>query len=303
MSTNNLRNKLRLLRALNNIYFFRMILGIPFRLFFGNDAGLRENYQGRKSIQVNSKISDSSFEFDNRALELKKMGFIKLGNIISKELISTIQSAYLKKIKDVESLGKADVIYLKPALHQIPELKHLIENEKIKNLVRSYYNGCNFEIQRVEAWRNYNWGDKGLTKDINSNLFHNDQSSIDILKIFIYLSDGITKNNGATRIFSIPKTKKIMRTGYLQRYAILWPAKQIVNNTKNLNFMEGNAGFCFIFNPQLTLHAAGLVSGDSVRDVVCISLKASDKALAENWDKKIIDNDLAYMAKHNIKVM
>ncbi len=280
-----------------------MILGSPFRVFFGNDAGLRENFQGRKSIRMNSKISDNAFKFDSRALELKKMGFIKLGYIFNEELIGKIQSAYLKKINDYESLGQSDAIYLKPALHQAPDLKYLIENEQIKNLVRSYFNGCNFEILRVEAWRNYNWGDKGLTKDVNSNLFHNDQSSTDILKIFIFLSDGITKDNGATRIFTISKTKRIMRTGYLQRYAILWPAKLIVNNAKNINFMEGNAGFCFIFNPQLTLHAAGLVSGKSVRDVVCISLKASNKPLIENWDEQVIERDMAYMTKHDIKVM
>jgi hypothetical protein len=94
-----------------------------------------------------------------------------------------------------------------------------------------------------------------------------------------------------------------MRTGFIQRKIILWPASRITRNEDQLNYMEGDTGFTFIFNPQLALHAAGLVSDSNYRDVICISVKSSETPLIAGWDQQIVAQDLAFMEKHNVPII
>jgi hypothetical protein len=305
MATSRSRKLARKWRALNNVYFLRMVLGSPIRILFGNDAGLRENIEGRRKIKSAKNRGDDKYIYDKRAVELKNSGFARLGYPFSSQFISKIKVVYLSQISAKEkAVGKSDATEVKPALLQIPDLKLLLtEAPEISNLLRTYYGGGSFEIMRIDAWRNYSWGEKGLTKDINSNLFHNDQSRTDILKVFILLSDNVSRSNGATRIFSIDTTKKIMRTGFIQRKIILWPASRITRNEDQLNYMEGDTGFTFIFNPQLALHAAGLVSDSNYRDVICISVKSSETPLIAGWDQQIVAQDLAFMEKHNVPII
>ena len=305
MATSKSRKLARKWRALNNVYFLRMVLGSPFRILFGNDAGLRENIEGRQKIKLAKNRGDNKYIYDKSAIELKRSGFLPVGYPFSKEFISKIKAAYLSQIRiKEEAIGKSDATEVKPALLHIPDLKLLLtEAPEISNLLRTYYGGGFFEIMRIDAWRNYSWGAKGLTKDINSNLFHNDQARTDILKVFILLSDNVSRSNGATRIFSIGTTKKIMRSGFIQRKIILWPASRITQNDNQINYMEGDTGFTFVFNPQLALHAAGLVSESKYRDVICISVKSSEIPIIDGWDQLIVAQDLAFMEKHNVAVI
>ena len=164
-------------------------------------------------------------------------------------------------------------------------------------MIRTYYDGGYFSVKRVESWRNYYWGERGLTKNVVANLPHNHQTDIGVLKIFILLSDDVSRTNGATKIFKIKDTKKIMRSGYFIRNFILWPAKRITQNQNKINFMEGNTGFSFIFNPQLALHQAGLVADTRTRDVIVISVQPSTSPLNQNWEEAIIKEGLENLEK------
>jgi len=273
-----------------------MLLGTFARVIFGNDAGIRENKIGRRSIRVSSLKSTNNYRYDARVKFLHKNGYLKLGNPYEPELITEIKSIYLDKIKHEENLGKADQHSIKPALLHIPAIKKLL-NEDFQNLVRSYYGGGNFEVIEVAAWRNYYLGERGLKKDFQSNLPHNDFSRVDKLRIFVFLSDEVTISNGATKIFSIKATKKIMRSGYFARNLIMWPARRILKNQEISEYMEGDTGFSFAFNPQLVLHQAGLVSEGRSRDAICITVISSELPIAKDWEHKIINEDVAYMKK------
>ena len=178
----------------------------------------------------------------------------------------------------------------------IPELKKLLTQEVI-NLVRSYYNGGNFKIIEANAWRNYYWGARGVKKDIVSNLPHNDFSRIDKLRIFVFLSDGVTKANGATKIFSKSFSKKIMRSGFFNRNLVLWPASKLIKKDEFAYYMEGDNGFSFAFNPQLTLHQAGLVAEGKYRDAICFTFVSSEVPLSPLWDQEVIEMEYSHMER------
>lgn len=78
---------------------------------------------------------------------------------------------------------------------------------------------------------------------------------------------------------------------------MLWPAKRITQNQNKINFMEGNTGFSFIFNPQLALHQAGLVADTRTRDVIVISVQPSTLPLNQNWEEAIIKEGLENLEK------
>jgi hypothetical protein len=296
MRVSRVRKMAREIRAWNNIFILRMLLGTPFRMIFGNDAGFRENVRGRNQIVTASQSAPQDFSRDQRAVQLKSEGFLKLNYPYDQKLVMQIKDKYLELISEKEKMGEADMHEVKPTLLFIPESKFLLTTE-LSNLIRTYYEGGYFSVKRVESWRNYYWGERGLTKNVVANLPHNDQTDIGILKIFVFLSDDVTRNNGATKIFKINDTKRIMRSGYFIRNFILWPANRITKNQNKINFMEGNTGFSFIFNPQLALHQAGLVADTRTRDVIVISVQPSSSPLQQDWEEVIIQEGLDNLKK------
>jgi len=275
------------------LYFLRMILGTPARMYYGNEAGARVNRQWRR-------ISRNHIPENPKAKILFDDGFVELGYPFDPQLVNDIKSKFCELIenqeRDGQDLKKREV---KPAVLEIPRIAELL-NSEILEIVRSYFPG-NFEVSHVAAWRNYHLGKIGETRDFVSNLWHNDQSPVGTLKMFLFLSDDVTRNNGSTKVFKINQSKKIMRLGYFQRNFIFGPARKYVQDTSKINFLEGNTGFSFIFNPQQALHAAGLVAINRHRDVAVITMRPSENASHENWTQRVIDNDLAYMNRTQSK--
>lgn len=273
-------------RMLYNVYVTRMIFGQISRMIFGNDAGFKENLIGKYEVRKASLISSEAPNHNRYSEILSKDGFVVLGSIFDKNLILKIQTKFQSLILEEEKKGKNKYINFSEIAKQIPEIKHLLTPE-ISETLRSYYLGANFWLMSVQAWRNYHWPEASSNKDINSNLWHNDPTPTNILKLFIFLSDGVSKNNGATRILSIRNTKIAMRTGYLNRKFIFGKAKRIVGNEANINFMEGGTGTSFIFNPQLCLHGAGVAMPNSFRDALCLQFAPTAVPLDSDWVKDI----------------
>lgn len=296
MPVSKFRKKIRIYRELFNRYFVRMIIGTFARVYFGNDAGFRENRIGSLSVKKSAAAAKTDYILDKRVDFLKENAYLELGYPHNPELIQTIKKVFGNKIQEKENLGEADYNSVSPALLHIPELKKLL-NPEIINLVRSYYNGGNFKIIEVNAWRNYYWGARGLKKDIVSNLPHNDFSRTDKLRIFVFLSDGVTKTNGATKIFSRVASKKIMRSGFFNRNFILWPASRLIGKKEFVHFMEGDTGFSFAFNPQHALHQAGLVAEGQKRDALCFTFVSSEDPLSSLWDQEIIEMESRHAEK------
>lgn len=273
-------------RMLYNVYVTRMVFGQISRMIFGNDAGFKENLIGRYEVRKASSIASKVPTHDKYSEILSKEGFVEMGKFFDENLILKIQGKFQSLILQEESKGKNKYINFSEVTKQIPEIEYLLTPE-ISQTLSSYYQGANFWLMSVQAWRNYHWPEAASNKDINSNLWHNDATPTNILKLFIFLSDGVSKNNGATRILSIRNTRKVMRSGYFNRKFIFGNAKRIVENEANINFMEGGTGTTFIFNPQLCVHGAGVALPNSFRDALCFQFAPTAVPLAENWVKDI----------------
>lgn len=282
------RTRLRHYRMLANVYFTRMILGQIPRVFFGNDAGLRENLRGRKEVQRASNLTNQLLPLNDKAEILRKQGFLVLGKEFDFELIQIIKAKYLKKISEAELRGKTKYTNFSDVHLDIPEIKQLLTPD-ITNLLESYYDGAHFWLMSIQAWRNYHWPEAQNNKDINSNLWHNDATPTNILKLFIFLSDGVAHDNGATKILSISDTKKLMRSGYWERKFISRRGRKILGNQNLINFMEGETGTTFIFNPQLCVHAAGVAKPDTYRDALCLQFAPTAVPLPVDWESTVGD--------------
>jgi hypothetical protein len=269
-------------RFLYNVYVTRLFFGQISRMFFGNDAGFKENLIGRYEVRKASSITSEAPAHNKYSEILSSDGFVVLGEIFDKNLILKIQARFQALILEEEKKGKNKYINFSEIAKQIPEIEHLLTPE-ISQTLRTHYQGGNFWLMSVQAWRNYHWPEAASNKDINSNLWHNDATPTNILKLFIFLSDGVSKNNGATRILSIKNTRKVMRTGYFNRQFIFGNAKRIVGNEANINYMEGGTGTSFIFNPQLCLHGAGVAMPNSFRDALCLQFAPTAVPLGSDW--------------------
>ena len=269
-------------RMLYNQYVTRMVFGQISRIVFGNDAGFKENLIGKHEVRKASSISGKALTHTNYSEILTKNGFVVLGNVFDNNLIIKIQTKFQALIVEEEKKGKNKYINFSEIAKPIPEIEHLLTPE-ISQTIRSYYQGANFWLMSVQAWRNYHWPEAASNKDVNSNLWHNDGTPTNILKMFIFLSDGVSKTNGATRILSITNTKRVMRSGYFHRKFIYGKARRIVDDEANINFMEGGTGTTFIFNPQLCVHGAGVALPNSFRDALCFQFAPTAVPLDSNW--------------------
>lgn len=254
--------KLQIFEFLNYKVYRNLIGNIP-RWIYGNDAGVFHNISGRKALRAASP----------KTLHVKNLlnnGFSVLGyDFHDKKVVQSIISSYSKAIQDVEvrSPDTKKVCLIEPLLGKVPEIKNLIGFE-LQNILDGYYGAGRWKVSRAEAWRNYYW-DVPLEEQVFSDLMHNDYESTETLRVFVYLRDGVTKDNGATKLLSVPDTKSVMRRGYFTRNSMTKFARKLIQN-KTL-YMEGNAGYSFIFNPQMCLHAAGRVKRNGIRDVLVFS--------------------------------
>ena len=258
------------------------------RLYFGNNAGLLENMRGQ-AILKNSKKQG----LDSTSKEILMNGFASLGDNFHKNaIVSSITTKFSNQLAEVEAVAKnPKVAYVVPLCKKIPDVYDLFDS-RLNAIFDDYFLSDKWRITDITAWRNYYWSSP-KSEDVNSDLWHNDESRVDTLKLFIILSNGVTKDNGATQIISIQNTKKAMRLGYFSRYKILKPARKFLENTDLINFMTGNNGGSFIFNPQICLHAAGRVQFGSIRDVLCVTVTSCNKSrnLIENFQSLSIEQE------------
>ena len=250
---------------------YRIIVGGISRLIYGNDAGLFNNISGRKVLK---KANSKSLHVKNLLTD----GYSLLEyNFHDSTTVKEVCDAYSKVISDVESRSPSSrkVSFAEPLLTKVPSVKKLI-SPQLRDVLDSYYGLDQWRVSRAEAWRNYYWNES-VEKEVHSDLMHNDYDSTEILRVFVFLSDGITRENGSTKLISISDTKAVMRRGYITRNKVLGFATKYLNTKAKILYLEGNSGFSFIFNPQLCLHAAGRVGVNGIRDVLVFSFCRSSK--------------------------
>lgn len=270
-------------RVLRGIYNRLRIYGggifsIPVKIWYANSAGLQNNFGEKRKLkrlqndfllqgkQVPAKESELV-----SAQSLHHDGYFTLPAHFDREVLLALQQNVAKKIENSElsiSSPNGATRFLLDPLKNIPELRMLLR-EEICSIITSYYK-CAFRVESVRVWRNYHVPDIDSEKDDKfSNTFHHDNCPANGLRVFVLLSDGVTRETGALRFHDKNTSKKIIRRlGYFHREKLTKSMRQRLIKPATLNFFEGNLGDVCIFNTQECLHAASVPKLGTCRDIL-----------------------------------
>lgn len=286
MNTTTAPSRLRMIRGVLHQYGYRLVLGELPRLYYGNDAGFQENYRAWKELRELQARAPVPASGETQSDLLRRNGFLPLGKPYPQPLVESIRTKCEALIQSDASLPigprvKEAIRGIVDPLEHIPELEQLLSPD-IRAILHGYYR-THFKIEHVRLWRNVHVEGAAANQDVFSNLWHNDHDPVTLLRLFVYMTDGVTRETGATRFHGIPATKQIMRRGYMRRRAVLPPARRILEDESRMLFFEGDAGSACLLNPQLCLHRAGVPGPGSHRDMIQFTLAPSDQPLPERW--------------------
>lgn len=278
---------LRMARGIISQYGFNLVLGEIPRLMYGNDAGFWNNYAARKELVRLRGLSPGVRPADERGAFLGEQGYLALGVVAPQPIVDHVAERFRTLVVDpavsqpigprLKDAARAIVNPLK----RIPEIAQLLTPE-IRQVVEAHY-GTPFKVNHVRGWRNVAVPAEYQQQDVYSNLWHNDHDPIFMLRLFVYLTDAVTRETGALRFHPIPATKLIMRRGYLRRRAVLPPARRILEDERRIMYFEGGPGSSCLLNPQRCLHRAGVPREGSFRDMVQFTLSPSEMPLSDDW--------------------
>lgn len=281
------------LYAYTDEYFLLPFLGIFGRWIFGNNAGFFNNVFARSRLRHLQQCCQLNGIKTEQAKQLIREGVLKLAYPYSPDLIKKIKLKYQQIINDPTYCVNAGHpphqdahINIKNPLQTIPEIKELL-NDQVINMIQQYY-GTYFKVGYVRCWRNNHVPAVDTQSNVYSNQWHNDQFDTNMLKLFIYLSDSVTKHTGAFCGFNKSYTKKIMRSwGYFRRSHIFGKARSLIQKGADHAFFEGELGYTFFANPTVCLHRATIPSENNCRDIVQFTIYPSATPLPEDWEKTI----------------
>ena len=268
----------RILKGVRNRV--RILVGpmiwLPSRYFYGNFAGFWNNLLPRVELaryrtRANTGALEVPTSVRGQAGQLKDSGFLLFPRQLTYEKLAHIVAKYSEHIEDrnssLESPNGATRFVYKP-LVVIPELRALL-TEDVSRIIRAYY-ACSFRIVSIRAWRNYHVKVENQEKeDVFSNTFHNDGTPLTGLRLFVLLSDGVTRKTGSLRFHDKPTSKSLVRRlGFLSRWLMSKSVQTSLTDPLTLRYFEGDTGEACLANTQECLHAASIPEKGAFRDIV-----------------------------------
>lgn len=287
-------SRLHWARTVSRDLLVRGVVGEVPRLVYGNDAGLLVNVRAKR--QAESQLARLAPENAEKLSALREFGLLPLGMPYGKELLERVYQGYQSAINDPSlsvpiglAVQDGQRAILRPAKN-IAGVTELL-TPSIREILSAYYNG-GFSVDHVRAWRNAALPESQAKRDVYSNLWHNDEAPLDTLKLFVYLTDGVSRETGAFRCHTIPSTRRIMRSGYVRRGFIIGPARRAVDDPSRITYVEGGIGTTFIANPQLCLHRAGVPREGTHRDIIQFTFSRASAPLPDRWMDTLPEDDL-----------
>ncbi|MCR9191718.1 MAG: hypothetical protein NXI01_03575 [Gammaproteobacteria bacterium] len=278
-------------------YIRKGTLSIPTKLWYANTISYKNNFGPRREIaRFQKKFSSAERALlgnthKPHAALLQKNGFYIPQSNHSKTLLLKIKS----KVQQYMETEQHSVMnstnasrFLRDPLDKIPEIKQFL-SEDILRIIASYY-GCACKIDRLQIWRNYHVpeADQKETEKF-SNFFHHDNFPVTGLRVFVILSDKVTRETGAFRFHDKNTSRQmIRRLRYFHRYLLSKKMQQRLHDPKTLQFFEGNCGDICIVNPQECLHSATVPKLGTHRDMLQFVIYPSQDPLRLGQD--IFDN-------------
>lgn len=256
------------------VYFTAFTSIIP-KLIFGNTVGFKYNMAANSELAEFRKsfkgIIEQRENIVSNSDHLTKFGYITLPKVLDLGSAKTVKEKYDAMIEDPKwsvSSPNGFTRFLCDPIKQIPEIIDLLCPE-IFDTIQSYYKTA-FRIKSVRAWRNYHVpGYDPDRMDAFSNTFHNDYLPVTGLRVFILLSDNVTRETGATKLHDKVKSKEIIRSlKYFHRFKLSQKSINYLNDPEKLIYFEGSIGDACICNTQECLHAASIPKKGTLRDIL-----------------------------------
>jgi hypothetical protein len=278
-------------------YFIHPVVGTAPRMIWGNDAGIRGNVIGRIQIargqRAYRRTHGSGPTPNASAAHLTEQGYAPIRPTYPKGLLEGVVAAYraaMASDRDSRWIGVGR--YLETArgivdtARTLPDLEGFL-TPNVRAAVEAYY-GSHFEVMHVRAWRTRHVPGLETSADAYSNQWHADRDPISMLRLFVYLSDGVTRETGAFRMHTLASTRAIVRSGgYFHRTMILPRANAMLEDPARIVYFEGDAGDGCLANVELCLHRAGIPRAGYDRDIVQFTLRPSAKPLTDGWLRRL----------------
>ncbi len=285
-----------------NLYFVHPVIGTIPRMVWGNDAGFRGNLRGSLDRLRGRRAYESELgrlpEPTDESRDLDANGFAVVHPDFPAGTFERVRDQYRAMIADDAFSRWNGIGKHRQSSRAIQNPRRALAGvdalvtPKLRRTLEAHYRGY-FEVITVQAWRTSPVG--GLSDETSveaySNQWHNDRYPTSWVRLFVYLSDGVTKETGAFRCHRIGSTQEICRTGqYLQRSRILPRAKRLLEDESRIAYFEGDAGASCLANAQLCLHRAGVPRAGYDRDILALTFRPSTRPLPERWATEIPDD-------------
>lgn len=260
------------------------------KLVYGNSAGFKNNFVAIRGL---AKLR-AAFRGDRAALaaepyaayarDLETNGYLA-PTAAAADDVRLVTAATRRLLEDphssVPSPNGASVFVVDP-IQRVPDLVRLL-TAQTRRIIAAYY-GCAFRIQSVRVWRNHHVpGVDNERDDQFSNTFHNDGYPVTGLRVFVLLSDGVTRETGALRLHDRATSAGIMRSlGQFHRQVVPPRVRRRLLNPQTLRFFEGDSGDICICNTQHCLHAASVPKAGTFRDMLQFEIYPAAGALASD---------------------
>jgi hypothetical protein len=264
---------------------------------FGHKTGFGPGLKLRNEIRTLSK----ECEFDNSAGSsplLQDPKYVhSLSQFYDDELIETLQTKFDRALEngdahwrsehegdvyseDIRTAGNGSKQYFR---ENVPEITQLLSDELLQ-IIRDYYQsrfGTHFYPDFAVIRRNRHVPDRLVdSTELFSNYWHSDGKEIDVLKLFVNLTD-VTEEHGPFHVISRSDTKKLYGFRY-NREEDGVPDEKVERNA-NVIKATGESGHAMLANTCLNLHRAGNPAKGNHRDIIIIRFRAASKEFNSDW--------------------
>ena len=263
-------------------------------------------FKNRLSIYINIKftlfwfflrcyrlIKPVKLSNKNLALDLLNNGVYVLNSVKNKQLMSEICkdskqkfecNAYLEN-----SLKSNGLIRLKDSSINIDKLVNIFDFTEVDSLIKDYFKS-DYYIYSSDVYRTIPINNQ--SKPFDSTDWHFDNTSFDMLKVFVYLTD-VSEKTGALKLANRNISNYIKDKGIFLRDDI---HKYSADIEKEKLIIEGDAGTIIFFTPQANMHKA-TIPEYSYRDAaVFLVYPAFSKQKSNSFErKKEISRNYGYM--------
>lgn len=243
-------------------YGFMVVKSVPSRFFFGTTTRF-----WAANVVPFFRLLKTPKNYPRTHETLESKGYLKVESTLDLNFWNSLVKKYRTALEDPKKSYLTKNEKTRRLENPLEILGHesinlILNDEKIQEVINGYW-GRKFHLKEVNAWRNF----PAKTNDyVYSNFWHMDDVSYTSLRIFCYLSDGINKHSGATRITSIPISNKLVKSFKFLHTSIDGNFKG--REKFSYSYLDGNIGDVFIFSADRCLHAATAIESQKPRDML-----------------------------------